>query len=250
MRERPKRRRALARATGESLFLYPGYGSIGYPPHGGFFYFPLPARYGIVVAGIYRQKSKLTDLPTLNTRWDERYPTENPEAWKRPSDFLVRSMPLLSGGRALDVACGPARNAVLLARHGFVVDGVDNSRAGLTMARRFMEESGVSVNLIFADLDRYVIRPHAYDLIINLFYLNREIIPSLIEGLKDGGYLIFESFTADTFRFMPGRDPKHYLAPNELLRLASGMRVLHYFEGTIIEAGMARATARLIARRQ
>jgi tellurite methyltransferase len=190
------------------------------------------------------------DLPSLNTRWDVRYPTEDPELWKRPSRFLVDRIPAIPVGRALDVACGPARNAVFLARRGFVVDGVDNSRAGLTMARRFITEMGTSVNLIFADLDRYAIRPSTYDLVINLFYLNRAIIPDLIRGLKDGGYLIFESFTIDTFRFMPGKERRHYLEPNELLDLVRGMRVLHFSEGTIIEAGMARATARLLARKE
>ncbi len=190
------------------------------------------------------------DLPCLNTRWDERYPTENPDLWKRPSRFLEESIPQIPVGRTLDVACGPGRNAVFLARRGFIVDGVDNSRVGLTMARRFMAETGASVNLIFADLNHYVIKPGIYDLIINLFYLNRDIIPDLIGGLKGGGYLVFESFTIDTLRFMSGKDPRHYLNPNELLELARGMRVLSFFEGTIIEAGMARATARLIARKE
>jgi tellurite methyltransferase len=190
------------------------------------------------------------DLPSLNTRWDARYLTEDPELWKHPSRFLVDRIGAIPVGRALDVACGPARNAVFLAQRGFVVDGIDNSRAGLIMARRFMNEAGASVNLIFADIDRYVIRPRTYDLVVNLFYLNRKIIPDLIRGLKDGGYLIFESFTTDTFRFMPGKDPSHYLDPNELLELVRGMRVLSYSEGTIIEAGMARATSRLLARKE
>jgi SAM-dependent methyltransferase len=192
----------------------------------------------------------MMNLPSLNTRWDERYPTEDPQLWRRPSRFLMDHISAIPVGRVLDVACGPGRNAVFLARCGFVVDGVDNSREGLTMARRFLDEAGVSVNLIFADLDRYVIRQGAYDLVINLFYLNREIIPNLIGGLKDGGYLLFESFTLDTFRFMPARDPRHYLKPNELLELVRGMHVLSFREGTIIEAGMARATARVIARKE
>ena len=190
------------------------------------------------------------NLPYLKTRWDERYPTEDAELWKRPSRFLVDHLPLIPLGRALDVACGPGRNAVFLAQRGFVVDGVDNSREGLTMARRFVEETGVSVNLVFADLDHYVIRPGAYGLIINLFYLSREIIPDLIQGLSRGGYLLFESFTSDTFRFMQAKEPRHYLEPNELLELIRGLRVISFCEGTFIEAGMARVTARLVARKE
>jgi tellurite methyltransferase len=190
------------------------------------------------------------NLPCLNTRWDGRYPTEDPEVWRRPSRFLTDHIAQIPTGRALDVACGPGRNAVFLAKHGFVVDGVDNSREGLAMARRFMADEGISLNLVFADLDRYAVRPEAYDLVINSFYLNRKIVPDLIRGLKQGGYLLFETFTVDTFRFMPGREPRHYLQPNELLELFRGLRVLFFREGTTIEAGMARATARLFARKE
>ena len=192
----------------------------------------------------------MAGLPFLNTRWDERYPREDPEAWKRPSRFLVEHVPYLPVGRALDIACGPARNAVFLAARGFVVDAVDNSREGLEMARRFMREEKVSINLIFADLARYAIRPEKYDLVLNFFYLDREIMPALIAGIKIGGYLVFESFTVDNFRFMPGKDPRHYLGPNELLGLMGGLRVLTYREGTVVEAGMVRSTARMIARRE
>jgi tellurite methyltransferase len=190
------------------------------------------------------------ELPFLNTRWDERYPHEDPDVWKRPSRLLVEHAPALPVGRALDIACGPARNAVFLAERGFVVDAVDNSREGLTMARRFATESGVSVNLIFADLTRYVIRPGTYDLVLNFFYLDRDLMPALIRGLRTGGYLVFESFTTDNARFAPAKDPRHYLGPNELLDLARGLRVLFFREGTVIEAGMVRATARLVARKE
>ena len=190
------------------------------------------------------------ELPFLSTRWDERYRHESPDAWKRPSRFLMEHVPYLPLGRALDVACGPARNAVYLAKRGFVVDAVDNSREGLEMARAFMREQRVSVNLVFADLGRYVIRPGLYDLILNFFYLDRRIMPALIDGLKVGGYLIFESFTKDNFRFMRSKDPTHYLDPNELLGLVRGTRVLSYREGTVIEAGMVRAVARLLARKE
>jgi tellurite methyltransferase len=192
----------------------------------------------------------LTDLPSLNTRWDARYPAEDPEVWKRPSAFLVRCLPLLSGGRALDVACGPARNAVFLAERGYVVDGVDNSREGLMMAREFIRRRNARVNLIFADLARYAVRPGGYDLIVNFFYLDRALVPLLVGGLKPGGYLVFESFTTDNRRFSPLKDPAHYLAPNELLGLIGAMRVLSYYEGTVIEAGMARCVARAVARKQ
>ncbi|SDP20835.1 class I SAM-dependent methyltransferase [Lentzea jiangxiensis] len=38
---------------------------------------------------------------------------------------------LVTPGRALDVGCGPGRNAVFLARHGFQVDAVDVSATAI-----------------------------------------------------------------------------------------------------------------------
>ena len=104
-------------------------------------------------------------------------------------------------GRALDVASGPGRNAAFLARRGFIVDAVDNSREGLRMADRLMRgalgggDIRDRVNLIQADLTEYVVKSCRYDLVINFYYLDRGLLTGLIAGLKEGGYLVFETFT-------------------------------------------------------
>ena len=49
----------------------------------------------------------------------------------KPDENLVSYLDrgLVSGGRALDLGCGPGRNAIHLASHGFEVDAVDLSPA-------------------------------------------------------------------------------------------------------------------------
>ncbi len=202
------------------------------------------------------------------TRWDKRYAGEDPEKWKRPSRLLADNIHLFGGGalddeggkkRALDIASGPGRNSVFLAEHGFKVDAVDSSKAGIEMARAFAEERGEGVkknlNLIEADLTDFTIAPDRYDLIVNFYYLDRGLIPQMEAGLKGGGYLVFETFTKEHGGFGAGSDPSHYLDTNELLRLVLNVpgekkfQVLYYREGATFEEGLMRSAAQLIARR-
>ena len=48
-------------------------------------------------------------------------------------------------GRAIDLGCGAARNAIFLAQRGFDVDGVDYSRKAIDWAAERVEAAGVAV---------------------------------------------------------------------------------------------------------
>lgn len=56
---------------------------------------------------------------------------------------------LIAPGRVLDLGCGNGRNAVLLARCGFSVQGIDYSREALAWAVQRAEEAGVSARIRF-----------------------------------------------------------------------------------------------------
>lgn len=57
-------------------------------------------------------------------------------------------------GRALDLGCGPGRNAVFLAAHGFTVDAVDLSLTALGRAEDRAREAGVAVRFLCGDAFR------------------------------------------------------------------------------------------------
>jgi SAM-dependent methyltransferase len=52
------------------------------------------------------------------------------------------------GGKALDLGCGPGRNAIWLAQQGFEVDAVDLSPAALGWGRERAAAAGVTVNFV------------------------------------------------------------------------------------------------------
>ena len=184
-------------------------------------------------------------------RWDERFGRKEFTLGKEPNSFLKKHIHLLPKGKALDIASGEGRNAVFLAQHGFEVDAVDISEKGLKKAQRLAREKGVKINTILIDLDQYPIEKERYDLIINLYFLKRRLIPRIKKGLKKGGRVIFETYILE-HRMLGTEGPKQaifFLKPNELLRLFKDFRILFYREGIFKEDGKKKAVASMIARK-
>ncbi|MFF0460219.1 class I SAM-dependent methyltransferase [Streptomyces mexicanus] len=71
----------------------------------------------------------------------------------KPDESLVAWLEqgTIGGRRALDLGCGPGRNALHLAARGFAVDAVDLSPAALVWARERARESGAEVRFLCGD---------------------------------------------------------------------------------------------------
>ena len=184
-------------------------------------------------------------------RWNERFKRKKFAFGKKANSFLRRHISLLPKGKALDLAAGEGRNAVFLAQHGFKVDAVDISETGLRKTQALAGKKEVKVHTILADLDTYPIKRGEYDLITNLYFLNRNIIPKMRRGLKKGGMMVFETYLLDHRRLHAGgpKNPKYFLKPNEPLHLFRGFRILFYREGIFEESGKRKAIASLIAQK-
>ncbi|MEV4787639.1 class I SAM-dependent methyltransferase [Streptomyces tuirus] len=79
--------------------------------------------------------------------WDDFYTDRSrpvPFFAARPDENLVSAVErgVLSGGRALDLGCGPGRNALYLAERGFDVDAVDLSSTAVDWARERARATG------------------------------------------------------------------------------------------------------------
>ena len=184
-------------------------------------------------------------------RWDERFKGKGFTFGIDPNPFLKKHIRLLPKGKALDLAAGEGRNAVFLAQHGFDVEAVDISEKGLRKAQRLAKEMGVNIETILADLDTYKIEKEKYDLIANFYFLKRSLIPRIKKGLKQGGWVIFETYILEhrDISTEGPKDRKYYLKPNELLRLFKDFRILFYREGIFKEGGRRKAVASLIAQK-
>ena len=154
-------------------------------------------------------------------KWNERYAGDEYQMGLRPTRFLAERIGLLKslcpGRRALDIACGEGRNGIFLAHHGFQVTAVDISDRGIEKGKRRMEAEGVTVDFREANLEGYRINER-YDLILNINFLLRELIPREVAALNPGGVILFETIL-DSPK-LPGIHTKGFLLqPGELHRL-------------------------------
>jgi tellurite methyltransferase len=184
---------------------------------------------------------------TSREKWNERYRSGAYATRTHPARLLAEWLPRLPRGRALDVACGAGRNALYLAEHGYTVDAIDISSAALERARKTAAERGVEVNWMELDLESAALPEERYDLIIMVRYTDSALLPRLIELLDEGGYLLCEEHLL-TFRDVVGpKNPAFRMRPNELLGLATGLRVIYYHEGLVEDPdGSLAALAQLI----
>ncbi len=153
----------------------------------------------------------------------------------RPSALLREHLALIPRGRALDIATGRGRNALFLAKAGFQVEGLDRNREALAACEEQAKQLGLrNLSLKEIDLEQSPsIENNAYELIVNTYYLQRDLAPTIVNALKVGGVLIFETFLIENHhRFNHPRRKEFCLEPNELLHLFQGLTVIYYHEGT------------------
>ena len=180
------------------------------------------------------------------TRWDARYAAGDRRHDVEPAPRLVSLARGFPPGRALDLAAGLGRHALLLARAGWTVDAVDISLEALETLKRRASDAGLRVNLVVADLDVFECRPASYDLAVQTFFLDRSLAARLARWVRPGGHVYVE-----THRRGPTVPTKsrYALDPGELRAMFDAWQVVEYEEGVRPEGARQIDTARLVARR-
>ncbi|HLH75329.1 MAG TPA: class I SAM-dependent methyltransferase [Candidatus Binataceae bacterium] len=188
---------------------------------------------------------------SLNERadWDLRH-----REWRGagPESFVLELLPLLPRGLALDVACGAGRHSIFLGRCGYRVHAVDFSLAAIEhLARSARQERLEKVQCLVADLEHYPLPADYYDLIVNINYLDRQLIPRLKRALKPGGALLFETFLIDQAQVGHPSNPRFLLGHYELRELMAGLELTRYREClTVSPEGVKSWRAGALGRRQ
>ncbi|HXG36385.1 MAG TPA: class I SAM-dependent methyltransferase [Dehalococcoidia bacterium] len=183
--------------------------------------------------------------------WNERHATGDAPGGGEPALFLVEHEHLLPReGRALDVAMGSGRNALYLASLGLQVTGIDISEVAVQQAREESARRGLAIEAIEGDVSSHDLGQEQYDLIINFYFLDRGLASRLVEALKPGGLLVFETYTLAQLSLEGGpSNPQWLLQPAELPLMFRGLKKLYYRDEVIEERGRKKAVASLIARK-
>jgi len=168
----------------------------------------------------------------------------------RPSQFVVTWAAEVAGTvpasrRALDLAMGRGRHALVLAATGFRVFGVDAKLDAVREAVGHAAARGLLLRGWCADLTEHPLPRERFELIVVARYLQRDLFPSLRGAVAPGGVVLYETFTEAQLALGRGpASPDHLLKPGELRARFEGFEVLFYEEVAEPEA-----VARIVARR-
>jgi tellurite methyltransferase len=160
-----------------------------------------------------------------------------------PSSWIVANADLLPpAGRALDVACGSGRNAMLLAAAGLEVRAVDRDAAQIATLERLAARMGWRVDAAVENVEAEGVSlgEEAFDIVLVFRFLHRPLFPALIRALRPGGVLFYETFTrAQALRGKP-TNPNFLLEPGELIERVAPLEVVRQREGEY-DGGMVSA---------
>ncbi len=154
----------------------------------------------------------------------------------------------LATGAALDLACGPGRNALYLAGQGWRVTAVDGSPLAIEILKTRAAELKVDIEAHVADLERneFPIQQGAWDLICDCYFLERSLIPRMKVGVRPGGIIVAIVHLADAGQ--PQGTPTRARA-GELRAYFADWKVLHDYEGQSREACHQRPVAAIVTQK-
>jgi len=188
-------------------------------------------------------------MSSSQLKWDEIY-RHKADTDPMPASMLSQYSHLLpQHGLALDLACGLGGNTFFLAEQGLQVDAWDISSVAIERIKSKTEARNIQALSI--DICDAPFPKNHYDVIAVSRFLERQIIPQLIDALKVGGLIFYQTFTLDKAQSGGPSNPKFLLQKAELLSLFSSLSpIIYHEEGAIGDTSKGiRNEAILIAQR-
>lgn len=119
---------------------------------------------------------------------------------KREVGFICRTLNLPKGAKLLDLACGPGRHAIELARKGFSITCLDFNKQFLDLVRKSAKQNDVNLRIVHSDM-RNIPYKNEFDAIINMFssfgYFKKEkenlkVLKAVSKALKLNGLFLLD----------------------------------------------------------
>jgi SAM-dependent methyltransferase len=151
-----------------------------------------------------------------------------------PSAWVVRWAPLVRpAGDVLDLACGSGRHARYFAARGCRVLAVDRDDAALAS---LAGATGVVTKAADLEGAAWPFAVSSFDAIVVANYLHRPLFGPILDALRPGGVLVYETFMAGNERFGKPSNPHFLLRPGELLETVHGrLEVVGFEQGEVGE---------------
>jgi len=148
-----------------------------------------------------------------------------------PSPWVCRWAGLIRpGGRVLDVACGHGRHLRYLRSLGFAVVGVDRDEAALGALRG---AGGIEIHVADIEAGPWPFARAGFDGVVVTNYLWRPLFSNLVDALRPGGVLIYETFALGNEGYGRPSNPDHLLQRDELLQRLEPLAIVAFEQGVV-----------------
>ena len=162
-------------------------------------------------------------------KWNQRH--SKAEGLGRPANVLTENLHLLPvQGDALDLACGRGINALQMIEAGLIVQAWDISSVAVERLTAEAQAKGLIIQALVRDVTQQPPEPASFDVILVSHFLDRSIAPALIDALRPGGLLLYQTFIRNAVSDSGPSNPDMRLGDNELLELFRPLRLRIYRE--------------------
>jgi len=192
---------------------------------------------GVALASLAGAQEARTQAAGEAAGWDRVFGREKAPYNTEGNAFLAAALErmqreklLPESARAIDLAMGDGRNALLLASNGLAVTGLGISTVALEKARAGAQARGLALEALEQDLFTYDYGAERWDL-LSLIYFNPavKILDTLKASVKPGGLIAIEGQGSE--HLGDGPPPATRYRPNQLLEAFADWRVLAYEDG-------------------
>lgn len=162
-------------------------------------------------------------------KWQRVYQTQ--PAMPAAAEVLVQNRHLLPpAGQGLDLACGLAANAVMLAGQGIETEAWDQSSEAIGQISSHARQAQLQIRAEVRDVVAHPPAPASFDVIVVSRFLDRGLCPAISAALRPGGLLFYQTFSAHKVSEQGPSNPDYLLADNELLQLFADLQIRVYRE--------------------
>ena len=165
----------------------------------------------------------ISSTPALAATLPDSHGAQAPSQWIARFAHLVRPQ-----GQVLDIACGLGRHMRLFHAKNHGVTGVDKAQAAIDAVANL----GPAIQ---ADIENgpWPLPGQQFDAVVVTNYLWRPLWPQILDSVKPGGLLLYETFAQGNEAFGKPSRADFLLAPGELLQVCNGWQIIAYEHGQL-----------------
>jgi len=177
---------------------------------------------------------KITTDNKVREKWDRKHAQAKGTA--QPAKVVTENLHLLPlNGSVLDLACGQGGNALYLAeKTKLSINAWDISNIAIDRVRSEANMRGLTINAQVKDVLSQPPKSNDFDVIVVTHFLDRNLMPALMDALCLGGVLLYQTFTQTAVSHGGPSSLDMRLRDNELLELFQPLRVRAYREEALL----------------